>query len=122
MERCILKGKKILFGTPGKCKFSSGYIIIENGIISDFVRNIPNLPENKFIDTDNNYVLPGFIDNHTHGAKGIDISGCIKKELSGLSEFYASKGVTGFLPTLTTKPKAVLLDYISTINLCCPFA
>ena len=116
MKKCILKGNKILFGIPGKCKLKSGSIIIENGIISDFVQNKTDLSKDKLIDTGNSYVLPGFIDNHTHGAIGIDISGCTLVELSDLSEFYASKGVTGFLPTLTTNFKTDLLDFISTIS------
>lgn len=47
-------------------------------------------------------MLPGFIDVHTHAAIGIDVNGCSVDELIKLSEYYASKGVTGYLPTTTT--------------------
>lgn len=116
MERQILKGNKILFGRPGKCKFASGCVIIEDGLITDFTRNEPNISHSEIINADNDYVLPGFIDNHTHGAIGIDVSGCTLKELSELSEFYTSKGVAAFLPTLTTNFKVKLLDSIATIT------
>lgn len=116
MERQILKGNKILFGRPGKCEFASGCVIIEDGLITDFTRNEPNISQSVIINADNDYVLPGFIDNHTHGAIGIDVSGCTTKELSKLSEFYASKGVSAFLPTLTTNSKVNLLGFISTIT------
>ncbi len=112
MGRKIIKGNRILFGLPGKSNFVPGCIIIENGFISDFVALNPDMPEGEIIDAGNNYVLPGFIDNHAHAAVGIDASGCTADDMEKLSIFYGSKGVTGFLPTLTTNYKNKLLDSI----------
>ena len=46
--------------------------------------------------------IPGLFDQHTHGAMGIDFSGCTKEEALSLRQFYLSHGVTAFLPTLCT--------------------
>ncbi|MDD5075813.1 MAG: amidohydrolase family protein [Sphaerochaetaceae bacterium] len=51
------------------------------------------------VDFKGNYALPGFIDIHTHGVLGKDYSDSpelVKEE----GVFRASKGITGFLPTL----------------------
>lgn len=45
------------------------------------------------------YALPGFIDIHTHGVLGKDYSDCPELVLED-GVFRASKGVTGYLPTL----------------------
>ena len=51
------------------------------------------------------FILPGFVDQHVHGAMGIDCSDCTADQLQALSIELARHGVTGFLPTLTTLPK-----------------
>lgn len=116
MKRKIVKGNKILFGLPGKNGFIPGCIVIENGVISDFASLKLDMTEGEIMDVGNSYVLPGFIDNHTHAAIGIDTSGCTVQDLEEISLFYASKGVAGFLPTLTTNYKNKLLGSIKTIT------
>lgn len=65
--------------------------------------------------------IPGLFDQHTHGAMGIDFSGCTAEEALSLRSFYLSHGVTAFLPTLCTlspeetlKAISVLVDAIET--------
>ena len=45
---------------------------------------------------------PGFIDVHTHGGAGVDINAASYGDLSRLSAFFASQGVTGFLASILT--------------------
>ncbi len=45
---------------------------------------------------------PGFIDVHTHGGAGVDINAASYEDLSKLSAFFASQGVTGFLASILT--------------------
>src|SRR6185369_6280242 len=44
-------------------------------------------------------LLPGFIDFHIHGAAGIDVMDATANDLHEVSEYLASQGVTGWLPT-----------------------
>ncbi len=43
---------------------------------------------------------PGFIDVHIHGAVGVDTMAATAGDLNRVSQFLATRGVTGWLPTL----------------------
>ena len=58
--------------------------------------------ENDIIDAEGAYIVPGFIDIHTHGAAGEDFSDGKTVSIKKLSGFYASQGVTSFLATTAT--------------------
>jgi N-acetylglucosamine-6-phosphate deacetylase len=44
-------------------------------------------------------VFPGFIDVHIHGAVGVDTMAATAEDLNRVSQFLATRGVTGWLPT-----------------------
>lgn len=46
------------------------------------------------------YLLPGFIDLHTHGIAGCESSQPTREAYDTMGAAYASHGVTGYLPTL----------------------
>jgi N-acetylglucosamine-6-phosphate deacetylase len=54
---------------------------------------------NEEIDLAGATLLPGFIDVHIHGAVGIDVMDASAADLRKVSEYLASQGVTGWLPT-----------------------
>ncbi|MGB4338236.1 MAG: amidohydrolase family protein, partial [Bacillota bacterium] len=49
-------------------------------------------------------VCPGFIDIHIHGAAGADTMDATPGALQTMAAFAASRGVTGFLPTVISNP------------------
>lgn len=51
-------------------------------------------------------LFPGFIDVHIHGAMGVDTMAADERDLESVSQFLASKGVTGWLPTLVPATSA----------------
>ncbi|GKX31887.1 N-acetylglucosamine-6-phosphate deacetylase [Vallitalea longa] len=92
----IIKNGKVLVDS----EFSLRDVVIKDSKICGY--NLDGLMDNQVIDAEGMYVLPGFIDVHTHGGNGIDTNLADKEELNKLSEFFATKGVTGYLPTILT--------------------
>ena len=58
-------------------------------------------------------LFPGFIDVHIHGAVGVDTMAATAEDLDRVSQFLATRGVTGWLPTLVPAPAA---DYARSIK------
>ena len=59
-------------------------------------------------DLENNRILPGFIDIHTHGAYGFDTNDADPKGLAYWTSHIPEEGVTAFLPTTVTQMPDVL--------------
>ena len=53
----------------------------------------------EVIDLSGAKLLPGFIDVHIHGSAGIDVMDATPEQLTEMSVFLASQGVTGWVPT-----------------------
>jgi len=68
------------------------------------------------IDAGGNYVLPGFIDVHTHGGAGVDINNASVKDLKKVSEYFASNGTTSWLASIVTDTKEKTLESIDNIT------
>jgi len=60
------------------------------------------------IDIKGRRLIPGFIDIHTHGAIGIDFNHASKDEVRKVASFFASQGVTSFLPCVMTDTLATM--------------
>ncbi len=78
-----------------------GYsLYYEDGKISAITKD--ELPADEVIDAMGNYVSPGFIDMHTHGAGGFDfLDGTVEAYLAA-AETMARHGTTAVMPTLTS--------------------
>ena len=61
-------------------------------------------------------IIPGFIDEHTHGADGLDFT-TVKsiEEIEKILDFYAKHGVTSVLPTLLTERDEVVFKQLELI-------
>lgn len=70
--------------------------------------------EGKRLDLRGLFLVPGFIDIHVHGGKGITFgeSGTAEEELRGYSEWVAANGVTGFLASLAAPDPKALVDLV----------
>lgn len=73
-------------------------IAIENGKITA----IGELDVEPILNTDG-IVLPGFIDEHIHGAAGADVMDGTEETIETISEYVAREGTTGFLATTMTQ-------------------
>ena len=110
MGKAILTNARII--TPFE-EISPGTIEIENGVIKRVYGGKNPIGENL----EEKIVVPGFIDIHTHGIAGLDITYSsmngseddVEETLLRMSEEYLNHGVTRFLPTTVTAPHEVLL-------------
>lgn len=70
----------------------------------------------KILDFNNDFISPGFIDIHIHGAYGRDIIEGEESAIETISSFIASKGTTGFLPTILTAPLEDMINSLYSIE------
>ena len=62
------------------------------------------------------YVVPGFVEIHSHGAMGEDFSDGRAEGLQPMADYYAAHGVTSFLATTMTLPEDVLTRAMVTLR------
>ena len=75
-----------------------------------------NLNQNvKFINVNNAFVSPGFIDTHIHGIGGFGTDDNSAESILKMSEILPKYGVTSFIPTLYASPEKKLIQQIKSI-------
>lgn len=104
-------------------------MLIQNGLVLQGQEFVPadvsfdqtitqvekDLPGQGF-DASGCYVVPGFVDIHTHGAVGEDFSDGKPEGLQPMADYYAAHGVTSFLATTMTLPESVLTPAMHAIR------
>ncbi|MDR1371199.1 MAG: N-acetylglucosamine-6-phosphate deacetylase [Dysgonamonadaceae bacterium] len=91
----IINGKII---TPYRV-IPTGCVCIENDKIYEIGEKDIDFPDAEIIDAQGNYISPGFIDLHTHGAGGSDFMDGTVEAFLQIVETHAKYGVTGLYPT-----------------------
>ncbi len=90
-------------------------ILIKDGRIARISADLPAGGGIAVLDAGGRLLLPGFIDLHTHGAVGVDMNDLTLEGLVKVGRFFASQGVTGYLPTLLTDTRERLLECLTVI-------
>jgi len=80
----------------------------QNGVLTAIGESVTNSDE--VIDASNCYVVPGFVDIHTHGAMGADFSDGTPEAIDTIASFLLKNGVTSFLGTTMTLPEDRLMS------------
>lgn len=102
----------------------SGYVLIEDDKIVD-LGSMDIAPEysGEVIDAAGRNVIPGFIDQHIHGANGADNMDATPEAVATIARFIPQEGTTSYLATTMTqsienvsKALSVIADYANTDN------
>ncbi len=89
-----------------------GNLLIDKRILKITSENLNNLSNFIKINADGLYISPGFIDIHTHGAGGYDISTGDRDAFLGMGNWKKKMGVTTYLPTTLALPFEDIMDII----------
>jgi N-acetylglucosamine-6-phosphate deacetylase len=68
------------------------------------------------VDLDGNYLAPGFIDLHVHGALGRDTMDSSAEAFRTICDFHARGGTTSLLLTTATAPMANIVDVLKAVR------
>jgi len=103
-ENILLRNARLVL--PGEV-LQAGSVSIKQGRIASISSDQQRAPNSaKEIDLSGLTLFPGFIDVHIHGAVGVDTMEATAADLDRVSQFLATQGVTGWLPTLVPAPAA----------------
>jgi N-acetylglucosamine-6-phosphate deacetylase len=94
-------------------------LVVEDGFITGIRPQSPAMSE-QIIDLKGNYLAPGFIDLHVHGAMGRDTMQASEKAFRAICDYHASGGTTSLLLTTATAPFKAILKVVEAVRDCRP--
>lgn len=86
-------------------KIENGYIQIDDNKITGYgaMTDLPATDGAQVIDAQGNLVVPGFVDQHIHGAAGVDTMDASIEGLTRFAQALPKEGTTSFLATTMTQ-------------------
>ncbi|HXQ02197.1 MAG TPA: N-acetylglucosamine-6-phosphate deacetylase [Candidatus Udaeobacter sp.] len=92
-------------------------LVVEKGKITA-IREPSHARANEVVDLYGNYLAPGFIDLHVHGALGRDTMEASAEAFQGICDYHASGGTTALLLTTATAPIDRITDVLNVVRGC----
>ena len=92
-------------------------IVAEQGKIAE-IRQQTKAAANDVIDLGGNYLAPGFVDLHVHGAIGRDTMEASAEAFRAICDFHARGGTTSLLLTTATAPMNNILGVLNAVRGC----
>src|SRR5947207_7600645 len=100
-------------------------IVVKEGKIAALRPPAPRLRQTseevhgkEVIDLNGNYLAPGFIDLHVHGARGRDTMEASAEAFRAICDYHAGGGTTSLLLTTATAPMNDITDVLNTVRDC----
>src|SRR6202165_372947 len=87
-------------------------LVAENGMITGIRGQAPAMGE-QIVDLEGNYLAPGFIDLHVHGAVGRDTMEASAEAFRAICNYHASGGTTSLLLTTATAPLEQIVNVLN---------
>lgn len=121
MARRSLAQRKMIFRNA-RLIFPDGIregleIVTQQGKIEE-IRQQTKAPKNDIVDLDGNYLAPGFVDLHVHGAIGRDTMEASVEAFRAICDFHSSGGTTSLLPTTAAAPLDAIVDVLKAVRDC----
>jgi N-acetylglucosamine-6-phosphate deacetylase len=98
-------------------------VVVEQGKIAAIRPPMPRLRQTgkrvrgkEVIDLNGNYLAPGFIDLHVHGALGRDTMEASAEAFRSICDFHASGGTTSLLLTTATAPLDEIVKVLQAVR------
>src|SRR5215208_5791058 len=91
-------------------------VVIEQGKIAAIREGSLAHQKQEVIDLNGNYLAPGFIDLHVHGALGHDTTEASPETFRPICDFHASGGTTSLLLTTTTAPLDEIVKVLQAVR------
>ncbi len=90
-------------------------LVVEDGMIIGIRPEAPAMGE-QIVDLEGNYLAPGFIDLHVHGAMGHDAMQASAKAFRAICDYHASGGTTSLLLTTATAPIKAIIKVVDAVR------
>ena len=90
-------------------------LVAENGMITAICPHAAATGE-TIVDLEGNYLAPGFIDLHVHGAMGRDTMQASTKAFRTICDYHASGGTTSLLLTTATAPIKSIVKVVNGVR------
>ena len=103
----LIKNAKVFIGRG----FIQADVLFEDKILA-----VGQIDGPADIDAGGDYLIPGLVDIHTHGAVGEDFSDGNAAGMPAMAAYYAAHGVTSFLATTMTLKEEVLTPAMKVIR------
>ena len=87
-------------------------LVVEKGKITA-IREHSHARANKVLDLHGNYLAPGFLDLHVHGALGRDSMEASAEAFQVICDYHANGGTTSLLLTTATAPMERIVDVLN---------
>ena len=88
-------------------------IVVERGVIKKVVRGW--IDGGDVVDARDLIAVPGLVDTHMHGLRGVDVYTGRESDLEHVSRNLVEFGVTSFLPTSVTLPHDDLKNFVECV-------
>jgi len=90
-------------------------LVVEKGKITA-IRERIQAHASEVLDLYGNYLAPGFIDLHVHGARGRDTMEASAEAFRAICDYHAGGGTTSLLLTTATAPMNDITDVLNTVR------
>src|SRR6186997_70306 len=91
-------------------------VVVEHGKIAAISERSLTHRKHEVIDLNENYLAPGFIDIHVHGALDRDTMEASAEAFRAVCDFHASGGTTSLLLTTATAPLDEIVKVLQAVR------